>query len=120
MTLPAYGFYWFLLADPGQAFDAPGYAQVLPDFITLTTRDGTISGGHGRSVRRPSSSAARSANTCPCSAGSREGEAGSKASGCAGSPSWTEITSLVVDVAVGGAEQRYFLPLSAVLGARTT
>ncbi|PYE85762.1 maltose alpha-D-glucosyltransferase [Pseudoroseicyclus aestuarii] len=44
ITLPAYGFYWFMLA--GEA-DAPSWhsapQQILPDFITLTTRDGRVS-----------------------------------------------------------------------------
>ena len=43
LTLPAYGFYWFALTYEQ---DAPGWhtplAQILPDFITLTTRSGTI------------------------------------------------------------------------------
>ncbi|MDW4499747.1 maltose alpha-D-glucosyltransferase [Sulfitobacter sp. D35] len=44
LTLPAYGFYWFLLADDE---DAPSWhlphGQMLPDFLTLTTRDGKLS-----------------------------------------------------------------------------
>ncbi|MGR3397208.1 maltose alpha-D-glucosyltransferase [Pseudooceanicola nanhaiensis] len=43
-TLPAYGFYWFVLTEE---HDAPTwhtpYAQMLPDFLTLTTRDGRLS-----------------------------------------------------------------------------
>lgn len=43
LTLPAYGFYWFMLADEEQApsWHAP-LPEVLPEFITLTTRDGRI------------------------------------------------------------------------------
>ena len=53
LTLPAYGFYWFLLTDE---HDAPGwhtpYAQMLPDFITMTTRTGSIAGAfEDRSAR---------------------------------------------------------------------
>ncbi len=44
LTLPAYGFYWFLLADE---VEAPHWHQevsaVLPEFLTLTTRDGKLS-----------------------------------------------------------------------------
>jgi maltose alpha-D-glucosyltransferase/alpha-amylase len=43
LTLPAYGFYWFELTD---GKDAPSWyvphTQMLPDFLTLTTRDGTL------------------------------------------------------------------------------
>jgi maltose alpha-D-glucosyltransferase/alpha-amylase len=43
LTLPAYGFYWLLLADEAQA---PRWHQqvpeMLPDFTTLTTRDGRV------------------------------------------------------------------------------
>ena len=44
LTLPAYGFYWFLLAEEEEApaWHTP-VASVLPDFLTLTTRDGTLS-----------------------------------------------------------------------------
>ena len=55
VTLPAYGFFWFLLAGEGQSPDwhIP-MAQPLPEFITLTTRDGRIdtavSGREGRQL----------------------------------------------------------------------
>ena len=43
LTLPAYGFYWFLLTDEEQA---PSWhatmPEILPEFITLTSRDGRI------------------------------------------------------------------------------
>jgi maltose alpha-D-glucosyltransferase/alpha-amylase len=43
LTLPAYGFYWFLLTDEEQApsWHAP-MPEILPEFITLTSRDGRI------------------------------------------------------------------------------
>ncbi len=41
LTLPAYGFYWFLLSGEDEA--AATHPQMLPDFLTLTTRDGRIS-----------------------------------------------------------------------------
>ncbi|APH70420.1 maltose alpha-D-glucosyltransferase [Aquibium oceanicum] len=44
LTLPAYGFYWLLLAEEAEA---PSWHQqvpdILPEFITLTTRDGKVS-----------------------------------------------------------------------------
>ena len=43
VTLPAWGFYWFRLSDAEQAPDwHRPVAQVLPEFLTLTTRDGTL------------------------------------------------------------------------------
>ena len=43
ITLPAYGFYWFLLADEAEA---PSWHQpmpeILPEFVTLTTSGGRL------------------------------------------------------------------------------
>ncbi|MCV0397258.1 MAG: maltose alpha-D-glucosyltransferase [Rhizobiaceae bacterium] len=43
VTLPAYGFYWFSLSE---SVDAPNWHQqvpeILPEFMTLTARDGRI------------------------------------------------------------------------------
>ena len=43
LTLPAYGFYWFLLKDEAEA---PRWhehmPEALPEFITVTTRDGRL------------------------------------------------------------------------------
>ncbi len=44
VTLPAYGFYWFLLAEEAEAPRWHQPAQdILPEFVTLTTRDGRVS-----------------------------------------------------------------------------
>ena len=59
ITLPAHGFYWFLLADETEA---PSWHQhfpeVLPEFITLTSRDGrlstALSGREGRQLEQES------------------------------------------------------------------
>lgn len=59
ITLPAYGFYWFLLADETEA---PRWHQpvpdVLPEFVTLTSRDGRVStalaGREGRQLEQES------------------------------------------------------------------
>ncbi|SDF35687.1 maltose alpha-D-glucosyltransferase [Limimaricola pyoseonensis] len=44
VTLPGYGFYWFVLASEDQApsWHTPPQ-QILPEFVTLTTRDGRVS-----------------------------------------------------------------------------
>lgn len=43
LTLPAYGFYWFALSGPEEM---PSWhdqlPEILPEFITLTTRDGSV------------------------------------------------------------------------------
>ena len=43
LTLPAYGFYWFALSDEGET---PSWheamPEILPEFMTLTTRDGRV------------------------------------------------------------------------------
>ncbi|HVW54290.1 MAG TPA: maltose alpha-D-glucosyltransferase [Rhizobiaceae bacterium] len=43
VTLPGYGFFWFLLADETEAplWHQP-IPEILPEFVTLTTRDGRI------------------------------------------------------------------------------
>ncbi|MEO3385359.1 maltose alpha-D-glucosyltransferase [Mesorhizobium sp. CAU 1741] len=44
ITLPAFGFYWFVLSDDAEA---PSWHQqmpdMLPEFVTLTARDGRVS-----------------------------------------------------------------------------
>ncbi len=54
ITLPAFGFYWFLLAEEAEA---PSWHQpvpeVLPEFVTLPTRDGQVSTAiHGREAQQ--------------------------------------------------------------------
>ena len=117
LTLPAYGFYWFLLADEHMApsWHIP-YTPVLPDFITLTTRTGTIGGALGdRSAGEFERRTLRdylplqrwfAAKETPIDAVKLRRLA--------------EIDDLhllsVADVTLHGGEQRYFLPLSAVWG----
>ncbi len=57
ITLPAYGYYWFFLADESQAPQwSTASQQVLPEFLTLTTRDGrlgtALAGREGRQLLR--------------------------------------------------------------------
>ena len=117
LTLPAYGFYWFLLADEHMApsWHIP-YTPVLPDFITLTTRTGTIGGALGdrsawefeRRTLRDYLPLQRwfAAKETPIDAVKLRRLA--------------EIDDLhllsVADVTLHGGEQRYFLLLSAVWG----
>src|SRR3989337_846183 len=56
LTLPAYAFYWFDLQEEAEAPDwHETTPEMLPDFVTLTTSDGTalrvLSGREGRQLR---------------------------------------------------------------------
>tara|TARA_R110002020_G_scaffold15140_75_gene53555 strand:- start:5834 stop:8389 length:2556 start_codon:yes stop_codon:yes gene_type:complete len=121
ITLPAYGFYWFVLSDADQApaWHTP-IPEVLPDFITLTTRDGRIStalsGREGRQLEKDvlpkflplqrwfaaKDSTIRSATVTQLA----ELDDGRHTLAC-------------VDVELDGDKQRYFLPFSAVWGEET-
>ena len=121
VTLPAFGFYWFVLADADQApsWHTP-IPEILPDFITLTTRDGRIStalsGREGRFLEKDvlpkflplqrwfaaKDSAIRSVTVTPLA----ELEQGRHMLAC-------------VDVEIDGETQRYFLPFSSVWGEET-
>ena len=116
LTLPAYGFFWFVLAD---ASEAPSWhtpiTPVLPDFLTLTTRTGrlsaALSGREGRQFE---------AEALPRYVGLQRWFAG-KESG-ASSVKLRQLGELaegrhmlsIVDVETGGEVQSYFMPLSAV------
>ncbi|WP_299836444.1 maltose alpha-D-glucosyltransferase [uncultured Jannaschia sp.] len=116
LTLPAYGFFWFLLADEE---DAPSWHTpvnpVLPDFLTLTTRDGHLStalkGREGRQFE---------AETLPRYVALQRWFAG-KTQGVSRA-SLRQLGELaqgrhllsIAEVETGGETQSYFLPLSAV------
>ncbi|MEQ9609720.1 MAG: maltose alpha-D-glucosyltransferase, partial [Kiloniellaceae bacterium] len=119
LTLPAYAFFWFSL-DAGA--EAPGWheetPETLPDFITLTTTDGTarqiMTGREGRQLSRDvlpaylplqrwfgdKSSPIRSVTV------NRLGSLGRKQSALS-----------IIDVATDQAQSRYFLPLSITWGS---
>ncbi|WP_116086601.1 maltose alpha-D-glucosyltransferase [Tropicimonas sp. IMCC34011] len=118
LTLPGYGFYWFLLTD---AEDAPGWhsphTQPLPDFLTLTTRDGTLSSALAdRSAKDFVSRTLRDYLPLQRWFAAKEDRIDEV--------SLTQLTEMndgqhmlaVADVSVGTGSQRYLLPLSAVWG----
>ena len=118
LTLPGHGFFWFVLASEEAAPDWHTPAtQVLPDFVTLTTRDGTLSTAL---TGRESGQFER--NSLPQYVALQRWFAG-KGTG-AGSVSLRPLGELsdgrhmlaVADVSVGGSDeaQSYFMPLSAV------
>ncbi|WP_308915043.1 maltose alpha-D-glucosyltransferase [Jannaschia sp. LMIT008] len=118
LTLPAYGFYWFVLADEEEApaWHTPTSA-VLPDFTTLTTRDGTLatalSGREGKQFE---------ANVLPEYLKLQRWFAGKGG----GQPkvSLRQLAPLsdgaqtlaIADVDLGDERQSYFLPLAATWG----
>jgi maltose alpha-D-glucosyltransferase/alpha-amylase len=117
-TLPAFGFYWLLLADEAEA---PRWHQqvpeVLPDFVTLTTRDGRVttalSGSGGRLLE---------SDTLPQFLRLQRWFAGKdRTIGSATIKPIAEIEGgrhLLAECHVdsGGEVQRYFMPLSARWG----
>ncbi|UWQ21749.1 maltose alpha-D-glucosyltransferase [Jannaschia sp. W003] len=116
LTLPAYGFYWFLLASEEEApeWHTP-HTPVLPDFVTLTTRDGRLSTAlTGREARQFEQ------QSLPQYVGLQRWFAGKDAG--AGSVRLRTLGELaegrhalaIADVETGGETQSYFLPLSAV------
>ncbi|WP_370159499.1 maltose alpha-D-glucosyltransferase [Limimaricola soesokkakensis] len=117
ITLPSYGFYWFLLADEDQApswHQAP--QQILPEFVTLTTRDGRVSSAiSGRDGRLLGTDVLPkflplqrwfAAKDARISRVAIEPLAEIGHNGALG----------LIDVEVGGETQHYLLPLAAVWG----
>ncbi|MBS1302579.1 maltose alpha-D-glucosyltransferase [Loktanella sp. SALINAS62] len=117
LTMPAYGFYWFALANANEApsWHSP-YTQMLPDFVTLTTRTGTIGNAmDDKSAADFESQTLRDYLPLQRWFAAKEDRI-----------SQTKLRRLVeidgkhllsiVDVTAGDNEQRYFLPLSAVWG----
>jgi maltose alpha-D-glucosyltransferase / alpha-amylase len=115
LTLPAYGFYWFLLTD---SEDAPAwhtpYTPVLPDFLTLTTRDGRLATAladrTGREFERQTLRDYLPLQRWFAGKGKRLGKI--TLNRLAELDGGAHLLS-VVEVEVDGEQQRYFLPLSA-------
>ncbi|MFZ3584789.1 maltose alpha-D-glucosyltransferase [Loktanella sp. DJP18] len=116
LTLPAYGFYWFELADSDQApsWHSP-VAGILPDFLTLTTRDGRLStaldGREGRDFVKSTLPQYLSLQRWFAGKGERTGAVTLRQ---LGELSDGKHLLSIADVEVGGDMQSYFLPLSAV------
>ena len=117
LTLPAFGFFWFILADEEMA---PSWheamPEILPEFITLTARDGRIgtalSGSERRHLER---------DVLPKFLPLQRwfGAKDTEISDVALTPlgELPDDHALVAcDVETGGERQRYFLPLSVRWG----
>ncbi len=118
LTLPAYGFYWFLLANEGRAPDwHQPIPEVLPEFITLTTPDGkieTILAGRERTQLER--------DTLPRFLplqrwfGAKDQIIRSVSVTLLSSLGGSDCAIAAIDVEVGGESQRYFMPLKARWG----
>ncbi len=113
VTLPSYGFYWFLLASEDQApswFSPP--QQILPEFLTLTTRDGrvtsAISGRDGRLLETDVLPKYLPLQRWFAAKDERIGKV--SLSPLAEFDGKGALT--ILEVAVGGETQRYLLPLA--------
>ena len=112
MTLPAYGYMWFLLADEEQApaWHVP-LPDVLPEFLTLTTRDGKVSTGlQDRTARE------MVRDVLPRWLGLQRWFAGEPKGGVELTPlaEMADGRHMLATIQVDGA--RYLLPLSALWG----
>ncbi|CUH40014.1 Trehalose synthase/amylase TreS [Jannaschia seosinensis] len=116
LTLPAYGFFWFVLASEEEAPDwhMPS-PQVLPDFVTLTTRDGRISTAlDGRDARQfMERSLPQYIDLQRWFAGKSAGADSVRLRQLGELESGKHMLA-VAEVETGGETQNYFLPLSAV------
>ncbi|WP_299362880.1 maltose alpha-D-glucosyltransferase [uncultured Paracoccus sp.] len=119
LTLPGYGFYWFDLADGTDAsqWHMP-HAQTLPDFLTLTTRDGTLStaleGPTARQFERETLAEYLPMQRWFAAKGTRiEGVALRRLCELSGGRHLLAVADVTLH---DGAAQRYFLPLSAEWG----
>ncbi|MCE6961513.1 maltose alpha-D-glucosyltransferase [Cereibacter sphaeroides] len=117
LTLPPYGFYWFVLSDQ-QAL--PSWHQpmpeTLPEFITLTTRDGRAETAvTGREKGQLETDVLPSWLPLQRWFAAKEERIGKVSLAALGSLS--DGHALVrLEAQVGGESQQYFLPLSTIWG----
>jgi maltose alpha-D-glucosyltransferase / alpha-amylase len=122
LTLPAYGYYWFVLAgaEEAPAWHTP-YTPVLPDFLTLTTRDGTLTSAladrTGREFERQTLREYLPLQRWFAGKGRRLGQITLERLADLGGG--RQLLS-VVEAEVDGEAQRYFLPLAATWEEETS
>ncbi|WP_417851939.1 maltose alpha-D-glucosyltransferase [Tianweitania sediminis] len=119
VTLPAYGFYWFVLASEAQA---PHWHQalpeILPEFITLTTRDGRVDTAiAGRDKRVFDGDVLPHFLTLQRWFGAKDRKVRQANVQPVGQLGDGQHLLAIIDVDLGeGEPQRYFLPMSARWG----
>jgi len=115
LTLPAYGFFWFVLASEEAAPDwHTPISPVLPDFVTLTTRDGRLSTALDSPEARhfKENSLSQYIDLQRWFAGKSEGVGAVKLRKLGELNSGKHMLA-VADVETGSETQSYFLPMSA-------
>ncbi len=123
LTLPAYGFYWFLLADEAAA---PSWHQAmpetLPEFITVTSRDGKVASVlTGREKRQLESETLPSFLALQRWFAAKDSKIRNVTLSALGGLDNADHQLAIADVEVGDGKataetQRYFLPLAARWG----
>lgn len=117
-TLPAYGFYWFLLAEEAEA---PKWheqmPEVLPEFITVTTRDGKLMTAlNGRERKQLEQDVLPQFLGLQRWFGAKDTPIRSIAVTPLMELKQSEHALVFIDVDLGGETQRYFLPITARWG----
>ncbi len=118
LTLPAFGFFWFLLTDQAQA---PSWhetlPETLPEFITLTSRDGRIETAlTGRERSQLEGEVLPQFLPLQRWFGAKDERIGKVRLMPMGELTPGEHALVAIDVDLDGGTQRYFLPLSARWG----
>ncbi|TPW29625.1 maltose alpha-D-glucosyltransferase [Pararhizobium mangrovi] len=118
LTLPAYGFFWFLLAEEE---NAPAWheqmPEILPEFITLTTRDGRIHTAlTGRERRQLEREVLPKFLPLQRWFGAKDSTIDDVSLTPLGELPGGAHALVACDVETGGDVQRYFLPLSVRWG----
>jgi maltose alpha-D-glucosyltransferase/alpha-amylase len=117
LTLPGYGFYWFVLAEEAELprWHEP-MPEPLPDFITLVMRDGLSTLVEGQSGRQLARDVLPSFLANQRWFGAKDQQiASATVASLAELASGRDrylLTELEVQLAGGAATQRYFLPLA--------
>ncbi|MFC0009896.1 maltose alpha-D-glucosyltransferase [Devosia nitrariae] len=118
VTLPAYGFFWFLLTEDAEA---PRWheemPEMLPEFITMTTRDGSLMMAlSGREKQQLESQVLPQFLPLQRWFGAKDAAIGAVRMTPLVELKTSEHALVVLDVDIAGETQRYFLPISARWG----
>ncbi len=118
LTLSAYGFFWFLLTDEEKA---PSWhetmPEVLPEFITLTSRDGRIETAlSGRERSQLETDVLPQFLPLQRWFGAKDARIGKVSLTSLGELADGESALVAIDVALDHDVQRYFLPMSVRWG----
>ena len=117
VTLPAFGFFWFLLSDTEGPSWHEQMPEMLPEFITLTTRDGSVMTAlTGREKKQLEADVLPQFLPLQRWFGAKDDAIESVTLTPLAELIKSEHALAVIDVAVAGETQRYLLPISARWG----